>query len=71
MPLAMGLSRAVSSCVWLMLPESVKKIGSRAFANCKSLEILLIQSKDTITFGEDCPEDCGNLRIVASSALAA
>ena len=51
-----------------VLPESVKKIGSRAFANCKSLEILLIQSKDTITFGEDCLKGCDNLRIVASNA---
>ena len=51
-----------------VLPESVKKIGSRAFANCKSLEILLIQSKDTITFGEGCLDGCDNLRIVASNA---
>ena len=51
-----------------VLPESVKKIGSRAFAGCKSLEILLIQSKDTITFGEDCLKGCDNLRIVASNA---
>lgn len=51
-----------------VLPESVKKIGSRAFANCKSLEILLVQSKDTITFGEDCLKGCDNLRIVASNA---
>lgn len=51
-----------------VLPESVKKIGSKAFANCKSLEILLIQSKDTITFGEDCLKGCDNLRIVASNA---
>ena len=51
-----------------VLPESVKKIGSRAFAGCKSLEILLIQSKDTITFGENCLKGCDNLRIVASNA---
>lgn len=53
----------------MMFPESVKKIGYKAFEDCIGLQGILINSTDTITIGNDAFSGCDTLRFVASNAL--
>lgn len=62
---------AFSNCKnlkWVVLPESVKKIGYQCFRNCTNLEGLLINSKDEITIGDESLDRCSALRFAASNA---
>lgn len=54
---------------WVTFPESVKKIGYKAFEDCIGLQGILINSTDTITIGNDAFSGCDTLRFVASNAL--
>ena len=56
---------------WVILPESVTRIGFQAFKNCESLQGILIENKDTITILDKAFDGCPNLRFVASNALNA
>lgn len=57
------------SLEWVTLPESVKKIGYRAFEDCTALQGILINSTDTITIGNEAFDGCSSLRFVASNAM--
>ena len=54
---------------WVTLPENITEIGSEAFKDCTGLEGLLIDTKDTITIGDDSLEGCTSLRFVGSNAM--
>ena len=56
---------------WAILNESVKEIGYRAFKNCTALEGVLIDSRDTITIGNEAFDGCDSLRAIASNAPSA
>lgn len=56
---------------WVILPESVKKIGYEAFWNCPSLQGIMIESQDHIEIGNKAFDDCDALRFVASNAMEA
>ena len=53
----------------MTFPESVKKIGYKAFEDCIGLQGILINSTDMITIGNDAFSGCDTLRFVASNAL--
>ena len=53
---------------WVTLPESVTKIGYQAFKNCTALNGVLIDTRDTITIGNQAFDGCSHLRFVASNA---
>lgn len=53
---------------WVTLPESVTKIGYQAFKNCTALNGVLIDTRDTITIGNQSFDGCSHLRFVASNA---
>ena len=53
---------------WVTLPESVKKIGYKAFADCTGLQGALINSTDSITIGNEAFSGCDSLRFLASNA---
>ncbi len=53
---------------WAILPEHVKGIGFRAFADCSNLEGVLIDSRDVCLLAEQCFDNCASLRFVASNA---
>ncbi len=53
---------------WVTLPESVKKIGYRAFEDCTELQGILINATDSITIGNEAFDGCDSLRFVASNA---
>ena len=56
---------------WVILPESVKKIGYEAFRGCTSLQGILINAKDLIYIGDRAVEGCSSLRFMASNAMQA
>lgn len=53
---------------WVTLPESIKKIGYKAFEDCTALQGILINSTDSITIGNGSFDGCDSLRFVASNA---
>ena len=53
---------------WVILPESILKIGYRAFDGCASLKGILIDTKEIITIGNQAFNGCGNLSFIASNA---
>ena len=53
---------------WAIMNESVKEIGYRAFQNCTALEGVLIDSRDTVTIGNEAFDGCDHLRAIASNA---
>lgn len=59
------------SLKWVTLPESVDTIGYEAFYGCSSLQGILIDTKDTITIGDQSMEGCPELRFAASNAMQA
>lgn len=64
--------QAFSDCQdleWVTLPESIKKIGYKAFEDCIGLQGILINSTDTITIGNEAFCGCDSLRFVASNAM--
>ena len=56
------------SLQWAMLEQNVAKIGARAFYNCAALEGVFIQTKDSITIGDQAFDKCPSLYFVASNA---
>ena len=54
---------------WVELPEETDAIGYRAFANCSSMEGLLIDQQDTVTIGNQALDGCASLRFAASNAM--
>ena len=44
----------------IIIPENVKSVGAYAYANCKSVTSLIINSND-VSFGEKCFYNCENL----------
>lgn len=56
---------------WVILPESIKKIGYEAFWNCTSLQGVMIESQDVIEIGDQAFDGCNALRFVASNAMQA
>ena len=53
---------------WVILPETVKKIGFGAFRNCTALQEIMIESQDTIEIGDRAFDGCDFLRFVGSNA---
>lgn len=56
---------------WAIMDASVKEIGYRAFQNCTALEGVLVDSRDTITIGNEAFDGCDSLRAIASNAQTA
>ena len=54
---------------WVELPKETDAIGYRAFANCSSMEGLLIDQQDTVTIGNQALDGCASLRFAASNAM--
>lgn len=57
-----------TSLRWVTLPESVKIVERRAFADCASLEGVVIQNRQEITLQEDAFTGCYALRFLGSNA---
>ena len=64
-----GAFSKCKSLQWVILPESVKKIGYDAFRGCTSLQGILIDSRDEIYLGDRSMENCPSLRFLASNAM--
>ena len=56
---------------WVILPESVKKIGYEAFRGCTLLQGILINARDSIFIGDRAAAGCSSLRFIASNAMQA
>ena len=63
--------RNCASLQWVILPESVSRIGTMAFEDCSALEGVLINNEESITIGDEAFEGCSALRFVASNAVTA
>ena len=66
--IATGAFKDSHSLKYVCLNESVKKIGAQAFMNCNELEAVFIDSKDTITIGNQAFDGCEYLRFIGSNA---
>lgn len=60
--------QSCSKLQWAVLAQSTKYIAPRAFKGCTALEGVLIDSRDTITIGNDAFDGCTKLRFIASNA---
>lgn len=63
-----GAFEGCTSLQWVILPESVTEIGSSAFKNCSTLEGIFIDTRETITIGNEALDGCTSLRFFASNA---
>ncbi len=58
-----------ASLRWVTLPECVKLVERRAFADCASLEGVVIQNRQEITLQENAFTGCYALRFLGSNAV--
>lgn len=54
---------AATDVVFVVCPENLVSIGSRAFADCKRLDTIVIPNPDTV-IAEDAFDGCSNVRIM-------
>lgn len=66
-----GAFKDCTSLQSVYLPENIKVIGEEAFENCSNLEEVLINSRDTITIGNNAFDGLSSIRMIASNAQKA